>query len=86
MIVAGGAAGGLALVLGFVVLLELRDRTLKSKEDVVATLSLPVLAVVPLMTTSRERRVSRIGTIAASAGIAVLALATVFAMWQAAVR
>lgn len=51
-----GALGGLGLGLGFVVLLEYRDKSLRSEEDVLLCLSLPVLALVPVMTTARERR------------------------------
>ena len=51
-----GLAGGFALGLAFVVLLEYRDTTLRTDMDVVTSLSLPVLAVIPAMTTAGERR------------------------------
>jgi polysaccharide chain length determinant protein (PEP-CTERM system associated) len=51
-----GALGGLGLGIGLVGLIEYRDKSLKSEDDVVLSLSLPVLALVPVMTTARERR------------------------------
>ncbi len=43
-----------------VLLLELRDGSLKNESDVVQVLQLPVLAVVPtLVTTDDQRRISR---------------------------
>ena len=51
-----GILGGLALGLGLVAFLEYRDTSFKSDDDVMTTLSLPVLAVIPLMTNAGERR------------------------------
>jgi hypothetical protein len=51
-----GLAAGLGLGLGLVALLEYRDTTLKTDTDVLISLSLPVLAVIPAMTNARERR------------------------------
>ena len=42
--------------MGLAVLLEYRDKSLRTDEDVIAALSLPVLALVPTMTTAAERR------------------------------
>ena len=50
---------GAALGIGAVVLLEYRDRSLKSDEDVAMVLSLPVLAVVPFMRSKREQRLAQ---------------------------
>ena len=44
-----GALGGLALGLGLVLLLEYRDRTLRTEADLVGAFALPVLALVPTM-------------------------------------
>jgi polysaccharide chain length determinant protein (PEP-CTERM system associated) len=44
---AGGLGGGLVLGLGLGLLLELRDKSLRSETDVTAALDLPVLAQVP---------------------------------------
>jgi hypothetical protein len=35
--------------------MEYRDTTLKTDDDVISALALPVLAVVPVMTTARDR-------------------------------
>ncbi len=50
-----GAVAGLMLGFGLVAFLEVRDSSLKSEEDVARLLSLPVLALVPLMTSSRRQ-------------------------------
>ena len=50
-----GVAGGLALGLGLVALVEYRDRSFKTDLEVVKQLTLPVLAVVPFMESDIER-------------------------------
>jgi protein tyrosine kinase modulator len=50
-----GGLGGLFFGLALAALLEYRDRSLRTEDDVVTTLSLPVLALVPTMVTSIER-------------------------------
>jgi polysaccharide chain length determinant protein (PEP-CTERM system associated) len=63
-VIAGGFGGGLVLGLGIIALLEFRDSSFKSEQDVVQVLSLPVLALIPVMvsaplekdTSSRRRR------------------------------
>jgi len=54
-----GTFAGFALGLALVVLLELADATFKSEEDVVNALSLPVMALVPRISNSRDRGRSR---------------------------
>jgi protein tyrosine kinase modulator len=51
-----GMAGGLGVGLALVVLFEYRDTSFRTDEDVANTLSLPVLAVVPLMQSPRDHR------------------------------
>jgi polysaccharide chain length determinant protein (PEP-CTERM system associated) len=51
-----GAMGGLALGLALVLLLEYRDRSLRSEADVRAALGLPVLAVIRTLGVPAERR------------------------------
>jgi polysaccharide chain length determinant protein (PEP-CTERM system associated) len=51
-----GAILGLAIGLGVTFLFEYLDTSLKTEDDVVQTLALPVLALIPLMTTAREAR------------------------------
>jgi polysaccharide chain length determinant protein (PEP-CTERM system associated) len=51
-----GLVAGLGVGLGLVALLEYRDVSLKTDDEVASVLSLPVLAVVPLMQSDGERR------------------------------
>jgi polysaccharide chain length determinant protein (PEP-CTERM system associated) len=51
-----GIFGGVALGLAFVALAEYRDTTFKSDDDILTSLSLPVLAMIPNMVTRTERR------------------------------
>jgi uncharacterized protein involved in exopolysaccharide biosynthesis len=51
-----GMIFGLGIGIGLIVLVELRDTSFKTDEDLVSVLSLPVLAVVPLMQSNAERR------------------------------
>lgn len=51
-----GALAGLALGIGLTILLEYRDRTLKTDDDVRVSLDLPVLALIPEVRTPREVR------------------------------
>jgi protein tyrosine kinase modulator len=51
-----GMGGGLAISMLLVGLLEYRDRTFKTDEEVARVLSLPVLAVIPVMRTASEQK------------------------------
>jgi len=80
-----GILGGLALGLGLVAFLEYRDTSFKSDDDVMTTLALPVLAVIPLMTNAGERRQARRRRLllAASASVTCMLLAAaVMAVWR----
>jgi polysaccharide chain length determinant protein (PEP-CTERM system associated) len=72
-----GILGGLGLGLGLVAFLEYRDTSFKSDDDIMMTLSLPVLAVIPLMTNAAERRHTRRRKLllAASASVTCMLLA-----------
>jgi polysaccharide chain length determinant protein (PEP-CTERM system associated) len=59
LIVAVGSAFGLGLGLAVVVLLEYRDSTFKTEDDIHRVLQLPVLAIVPMMASDLERRLRR---------------------------
>jgi len=52
----GGLAGGLALGLGIALLLEMRDKSLRSEQDVEFFLQLPTLAMVPVVGTGHDAR------------------------------
>jgi polysaccharide chain length determinant protein (PEP-CTERM system associated) len=54
---AGATVAGLALGLGLIAFLEFRDSTFKAEEDVLRVLTLPVLALVPLIASDNEREV-----------------------------
>jgi uncharacterized protein involved in exopolysaccharide biosynthesis len=78
-----GTLIGLGLGIALVGFLEFMDSTLKTDEDVASSLSLPVLAVVPLMTTKREVRAARrrrlmIAAASSAAGLAGVA----FVAWK----
>ena len=51
-----GMAAGLAIGVLFVALMEYRDKSFKTDEEIMRVLSLPVLAVVPVMLTQAEQR------------------------------
>jgi polysaccharide chain length determinant protein (PEP-CTERM system associated) len=78
-----GAALGLAIGFGIVALCEYRDRTLRSDDDVMMTLALPVLAVIPRMVSREERQIfRRRWMMISAAGVGtVVCLAVVF-VWR----
>lgn len=56
LIQAAGTLVGMAIGIGIIVLLEVRDKTLRKESDVLEALNLPVLATVPRMRNATERR------------------------------
>jgi polysaccharide chain length determinant protein (PEP-CTERM system associated) len=83
-LIGSGAVAGFFLGLLLVGWLEFRDSSFKSEEDVVRALSLPVLALVPVMASERERRTRRLKSLApnAAAGLALLASVAILAFWR----
>ena len=78
-----GAIAGLALGLGLVALLEYRDTTLRTDDDVLSTLNLPVLAVIPLLVTSvDDRRQKRRLWAAVAAAASVMVIGTAVVVWK----
>lgn len=81
----GGAFGGLFLGLALAGFLEYRDTSFNAQDDVVRVLSLPVLAIVPQLTSAldeqaarrRHRRLFGVGTV-----LVVAALGTALLMWK----
>jgi protein tyrosine kinase modulator len=74
---AGGFVAGLAFGLLFIAVLEYRDSSFRHEDDVVRVLSMPVLAVVPLIWTKRElkERAQRRVVIGVTAVAAILSVA-----------
>jgi polysaccharide chain length determinant protein (PEP-CTERM system associated) len=78
-----GALVGLGMGIAIVALLEFMDMTLQTDDDVVNSLSLPVLAVVPSMTTRREVRAARRTRLVVAAASSVAAFGGVaFLVWK----
>ena len=50
------AMAGLGLGLGLVALLDYRDKGLRSEDDVLTVLQLPVLAAIPIIRGAQSRR------------------------------
>jgi hypothetical protein len=83
-VMASGAGVGLLLGLLFVALLEYRDRSFRTEEEVIKLTSVPVLALVPMMTSEVERRaVTLRQRLVDAGGIAVLLVAAaVVVVWR----
>jgi hypothetical protein len=80
-----GAMGGLCLGLGLAALFEYRDTTLRTDDDVVMAVSLPVLAMIPMMVTGAEQRKHmRARWLVVASAAAVLVLCTAALIWKVA--
>ena len=83
-VMSAGAVAGLLLGLAIIGLLEYQDSSFHREEEVFATLSLPVLALVPVMASDRERRARKRRTRlidVASTALLILAVAVLVA-WR----
>jgi polysaccharide chain length determinant protein (PEP-CTERM system associated) len=82
-----GVVGGIVLGLAFVALAEYRDTTFKTDDDIMTSLSLPVLALIPNMVTRTERRYRRRRRVMMSVTAVLVALAAaataVWFVWRA---
>jgi uncharacterized protein involved in exopolysaccharide biosynthesis len=84
MLVAMGSMMGLGfgvLLAGF---LEYRDSTFKNEDDVLQVLQLPVLALVPMMASERDRRAKRRRKLLVGLAVAVMAVSSAVAvlLWR----
>jgi polysaccharide chain length determinant protein (PEP-CTERM system associated) len=70
----GGAIAGLALGLALVAALEYRDNSLRTDDEVVRLLSLPVVALVPVMLSRQERARRRRGSLIATGALILVVL------------
>lgn len=79
-----GLLGGLGFGVALVALLEYRDTTLKTDQDVLVSLALPVLAVIPSMTNDvdRQRTKRRRLWLAVSGSVATAAVAGAAVVWK----
>jgi polysaccharide chain length determinant protein (PEP-CTERM system associated) len=78
-----GLLGGLAFGLGLAALFEYRDTSMRSDDDVLVAVSLPVLAAVPLLLTAPERHKLRRRKLLVSSAVAALAVVGIAAvLWR----
>ena len=79
-----GLLAGLGLGVAMLALLEYRDTTLKTDDDVVTSLALPVLAIIPVMSSADERRRIRRRTrmLAISVSAASVVIVAVVVAWR----
>jgi polysaccharide chain length determinant protein (PEP-CTERM system associated) len=76
-----GAGSGLVLGIGLALLLELRDKSLKSGFDARLVLGIPVLGLIPMMITAADRRHAHWRRAAFSLGFVVMFAACATAIW-----
>jgi succinoglycan biosynthesis transport protein ExoP len=79
-----GLGGGFAFGLLLIGLLEYRDTTLKTDDDILVSLALPVLAVIPTMITTADRRRQkrRRVLVAVTVSVAVVLSVAAVAAWR----
>jgi polysaccharide chain length determinant protein (PEP-CTERM system associated) len=82
-----GGMAGLALGVGLVLLLEYLDTSLRTDDDVVMAVALPVLAMIPLMVTSvEERKKLRARWLMFGSAAAAVVLCGAAILWKVAAR
>lgn len=76
-------AGGLAFGLAIIGLLEYRDSSFRTTDDIVNVLALPVVAGIPLIRTKAERRRdARRRWLASAAGVSVVVVGLAVLVWR----
>lgn len=77
-----GAMVGLGIGVGLVAVLEYKDNSFRTDEEIVKLLALPVIAVIPLMQSTEERnKLRRRRVMATVAGLVFVAVAGAAAAW-----
>jgi polysaccharide chain length determinant protein (PEP-CTERM system associated) len=76
-----GAAAGLALGIGLTLLIDIRDKSLKTAVDARLVLGIPVLGLIPLMVTTADRRRAQFRQAAVSLGLVVMVAVCATAIW-----
>jgi polysaccharide chain length determinant protein (PEP-CTERM system associated) len=76
-----GAVGGLFVGLLLAAFLEVRDRTYRTAEDVIDVLELPVLALVPHVTTDHDRRNMARRRLLTSSALALVVCVGAYGVW-----
>ncbi|MEQ1575104.1 MAG: GNVR domain-containing protein, partial [Vicinamibacterales bacterium] len=83
LINAGGIAGGLILALAIIGLTEMADSSLRTDQDVIGALALPVLATVPaIMTREENRMLARRKFLVAAASILIIVSGGGLLVWK----
>jgi hypothetical protein len=78
-----GAIGGLLLGMAMVALIEFRNSTFRTEQDILTVLALPVLATVPVIFTAGERRMAnRKRLVMACISVSFLLLGATGAAWK----
>jgi glucose-6-phosphate-specific signal transduction histidine kinase len=76
-----GAVGGLALGIALTVVMELVDRSLKTATEVGLVLNMPVIGLIPMVITRRDRRRARWRHLGFSLGLAAMFAACITVAW-----
>jgi polysaccharide chain length determinant protein (PEP-CTERM system associated) len=77
-----GAVFGMMLGVGFGAFLEYRDTSLRSEEEILRTLVLPVLAAIPILTGLAERGRKRRAVVVSVAATALTIAGLVVSLWR----
>jgi polysaccharide chain length determinant protein (PEP-CTERM system associated) len=81
-IAAGAAAAGLMLAIALIGFFEYRDSTLRTEDEIVRTLVLPVIAAIPIMAAVSDIRRQRRNSALVGAATVVALISLSAAIWQ----
>jgi capsular polysaccharide biosynthesis protein len=80
-IVLVGLVLGVGLALGLLAFHEVRDSAIRAESEVLTTLGIPVLAMVPVVTTATDRRRARRRKVTLSAAAALVLVVVTVMRW-----